>query len=110
MSDDRRRGGLTSGDFYKIGFIIGMLGLGGASSGCYVASMVYGDYNAPEVMVLRKFRDEVLVKNFFGRVFIRLYYLVSPVFVKIAEKIPFLKKISKKMIDKLVLFLEKKQA
>ena len=26
--------------------------------GCYIATMVYGDYNHPQVLVLRRFRDE----------------------------------------------------
>jgi hypothetical protein len=34
---------------------------------CYIATAVYGDYNAPEVIVLRKFRDERLSKSFLGR-------------------------------------------
>jgi hypothetical protein len=33
------------------------------SGGCYIATMVYGDYNHPQVMVLRDFRDEVLLHS-----------------------------------------------
>jgi hypothetical protein len=40
--------------------------------------MAYGDYNHPQVMELRKFRDEFLRKTFFGRYFIKVYYKYSP--------------------------------
>lgn len=52
------------------------------SAGCYVATAVYGSYDAPEVQLLRKFRDETLMPNCFGRGFVRFYYVFSPVLVK----------------------------
>lgn len=48
------------------------------SGGCYIATAVYGSYEAPEVIVLRKFRDEVLLKSIIGRIFVVTYYAVSP--------------------------------
>lgn len=39
--------------------------------GCYIATCVYGSYDAPEVLVLRDFRDNELSKNIFGRLFIK---------------------------------------
>lgn len=47
-------------------------------SGCFIATACYGDYTAPEVLVLRGFRDEQLMVSVLGRVFIRLYYAISP--------------------------------
>jgi len=41
---------------------------------CFVASVVYGDVNSPEVQVLRNYRDDVLSQNYFGRKFIEFYY------------------------------------
>jgi hypothetical protein len=41
---------------------------------CFVATAVYGDINAPQVQVLRGFRDNVLSKNYMGRAFVRFYY------------------------------------
>lgn len=52
------------------------------SSGCYVATMVYGSYDAPEVLVLRRFRDNFLAHSVFGRAFIKWYYANSPSFVE----------------------------
>ncbi len=40
--------------------------------------MAYGDYNHENVIVLRKFRDNFLNKYFFGRIFIKVYYKLSP--------------------------------
>ena len=48
-----------------------------SSSGCYIATMVYGDYDEPQVMVLRDFRDKVLRYYVFGRLLIRFYYRYS---------------------------------
>lgn len=47
-------------------------------SGCYVATYVYGTYDCPELWMLRRWRDEKLDRRFIGRVFIRIYYRVSP--------------------------------
>ncbi len=53
------------------------------SEGCYIATMVYGDYNHPQVMVLRRYRDEYLLKSFGGRCFVKTYYYLSPKAVRI---------------------------
>ncbi|NDO91469.1 CFI-box-CTERM domain-containing protein [Cellulosimicrobium composti] len=47
-------------------------------SGCYIATAVYGSYDAPQVRVLRRFRDERLAATAPGRAFIRAYYAISP--------------------------------
>lgn len=48
------------------------------SSGCYIATMAYGDYDHPQVIILRQFRDQVLDKSAFGKWFIKTYYHYSP--------------------------------
>ncbi|MDY3908139.1 MAG: CFI-box-CTERM domain-containing protein [Eubacterium sp.] len=53
-----------------------------SGGGCYIATAVYGNYNAPEVITLRKFRDDVLLENYFGRIFVKVYYCLSPRFAK----------------------------
>ncbi len=46
--------------------------------GCFIATAVYGNELKPEVILLRQFRDEVLLQSFFGKIFVKLYYAISP--------------------------------
>lgn len=46
--------------------------------GCYIATMAYGDYDHPQVIILRRFRDERLLPTAPGRVFVKFYYWISP--------------------------------
>ena len=43
-------------------------------SACYVATAVYGGADAPQVLRLRRFRDETLHKTAWGRRFSAFYY------------------------------------
>ncbi|HBG3257135.1 TPA: hypothetical protein KP562_001318 [Clostridioides difficile] len=76
--------------------------------GCYIATAVYGSYHAPEVMILRKFRDDVLSKYLLGRIFIKVYYTLSPPvanWLKDAKKVNLL---VKNILDKFVYRLSNK--
>lgn len=53
-----------------------------ATDGCYIATMAYGNYDHPQVIELRTFRDEFLSKSYLGRNFIKLYYKYSPLLVE----------------------------
>ena len=48
------------------------------TSGCYIATCVYGSYDCPEVWTLRRFRDEKLLPTVPGRWFVKCYYKLSP--------------------------------
>jgi len=72
------------------------------SGGCYIATAVYNSYDAPEVLCLRRFRDEVLSSSILGRLLITLYYRFSP---SVAEKLKRTRLINtavRKALDKIV--------
>lgn len=46
-------------------------------SACYIATYVYGNYSAPEVFYLRKYRDETLLSMPLGKFGVKLYYSLS---------------------------------
>ncbi len=56
---------------------------GGGNSGCYIATMAYGDYDHPQVIELRRFRDEVLLKSRLGTYCVDFYYWISPKMVEV---------------------------
>lgn len=53
------------------------------TGGCYVATCVYGSYDCPEVWTLRRYRDYYLDEHILGKIFIKVYYAISPKIVKI---------------------------
>lgn len=75
-------------------------------SGCYIATAVYGDYDAPAVITLRRFRDETLVHTAGGRAFVRVYYWLSPGLSKHFEQGTMASKWGKRALDALVQKLE----
>lgn len=78
-----------------------------SSSGCcYVATCVYGSYDCPEVWTLRRYRDEKLGKTWYGRLFIRTYYAISPTIVKWFGKTKWFQRMFRKRLDKMVARLQ----
>ena len=76
------------------------------NSGCYIATMVYGDYNHPQVLVLRDFRDSFLTNFYLGRSFIKLYYQYSPGWVKALENKKTFNKIIKGILNIIINFIK----
>lgn len=76
-------------------------------SACYIATMAYGSYDAPEVMVLRRFRDEKLLTNWWGKAFVKFYYATSPHLVKLLKNVGWVNSLIRKILDKFILRLKK---
>ena len=72
------------------------------SSGCYIATMAYGDYDHPQVMILRQFRDEVLDKSALGKWFIKTYYHYSPKLVERLKNKRTLNRIIRKALNQFI--------
>lgn len=70
--------------------------------GCYVATAIYGSYDCPEVWTLRRYRDYKLAMTFWGRIFIRLYYAVSPTIVRWVGDSKWFDKIWRPWLDNMV--------
>ena len=70
--------------------------------GCYVATAVYGSYDCPQVWTLRRYRDYTLAETWFGRLFILLYYAISPTLVKWFGETQWFKNMWKPRLDRMV--------
>lgn len=76
--------------------------------GCYIATCVYGSYDCPAVWTLRRFRDSELEKSGPGRMFIRIYYAISPTLVKWFGSSQWFCTHWKKRLDGFVAYLNRK--
>jgi|GEM_PF-1748383 len=74
-------------------------------SACYIATAVYGSYDAPEVLCLRRFRDEVLSTSYLGRLFIALYYRFSPAIAERLKRTTRINIVVRKILNKIVTML-----
>lgn len=75
---------------------------GNSSSGCYIATCVYGSYDCPQVWALRRYRDNTLAETWYGRIFIRAYYAISPTLVRWFGSTMCFKKMWKGILDRMV--------
>jgi hypothetical protein len=72
------------------------------SCGCYIATSVYGSYDCPQVWILRRYRDNTLAITWYGRLFIRIYYAISPTLVKWFGNTMWFRHIWRNKLDKFV--------
>lgn len=77
-------------------------------SGCYIATSIYGSYDCPQVWTLRRFRDQTLAKTWYGRLFIKVYYTISPTLVKFFGETKTFKIFLKPKLDRMVETLQSK--
>lgn len=68
------------------------------SSGCFIATAVYGSPMAREVVILQSFRDELISKTRMGRLFIAGYYRFSPPLTQLISRSATIKKVIRKTL------------
>lgn len=78
-----------------------------SSGGCYIATMAYGNYDHPQVMVLRHFRDSYLSKREWGQKFISFYYANSPRWVETLKGHKRINSLIRKILDSFVYLWKK---
>lgn len=79
-----------------------------SNSGCYIATMAYGNYDHPQVVILRHFRDMFLSQRQWGRWFITYYYRYSPKLVERLKDHALINKFIRKVLDGFILFIKHK--
>lgn len=58
---------------------------------CFVATVAFGDPDCEELTLLRRYRDERLMRSGWGRSFARVYYRIGPRLAAFVAERPWLK-------------------
>lgn len=75
------------------------IGSGSSSSGgCFIATVAFGSPVAKDVMILKSFRDQHLIKYWIGRSFVNQYYKYSPKASEYISEKPFLKRVVRSLL------------
>lgn len=77
------------------------------NSGCFIATAVYSE-NSYQVNILKSFRDNHLMRFYLGRLFINIYYKLSPYTVNSIKKYSIISNFLKIILDIIVNSIEKR--
>ncbi|PIP91153.1 MAG: hypothetical protein COW01_05740 [Bdellovibrionales bacterium CG12_big_fil_rev_8_21_14_0_65_38_15] len=69
------------------------------AKGCYIATLCYGSLD-PRTIALRDYRDTVLSRYNLGKVFIHIYQVISPIFVRVLITFPFLNRFFEPLLSR----------
>lgn len=78
------------------------------SDNCYIATLVYEDIRHPRIDLLRNYRDKTLKKYVLGRMFVKIYYSISPMLVEFLRPYSLPQKIVRKILNGLTNKMMKK--
>lgn len=78
------------------------------SSGCFIATTVYGYYDHPNVLLLGKFRDKYLLRKKLGKFFVITYYKIGPIFSHLIKDKTKTKNFIRNLLDMFVIKIDKK--
>lgn len=80
---------------------------GPEKSACFIAEAAYGSALAPELFVLRRFRDRTLKSMAIGKLFIFGYYLISPPIAIMIRKHDLLRHVTRCLLRNVVDYLKR---
>ncbi|MCM8769662.1 MAG: hypothetical protein NC911_08370 [Candidatus Omnitrophica bacterium] len=83
-----RWGNVTGYDYFSLG---APRPVGSSGGGCFIATAAFGSPLAKQINLLRRFRDEILLENLFGKKFVSWYYRHGPAAAGYLEHHPLLK-------------------
>lgn len=75
-----------------------------SGGGCFIATAACEAANSPEVLYLSAFRDDVLQKSMFGRMFVRWYYRLSPYLAGFISKFRILQTFARIVVIRPIIF------
>jgi len=74
---------------------------------CFIATSAMGSYDHPEVIELRRFRDEWILRKNWGEQFVNWYYHYGAIAAKVIDKNNLLKRLSFLFIVKPLVYLSR---
>jgi len=85
-------------------------GIGGTAStssggGCFIATACFGSPLSKYVIILEKFRDNYLIKNKFGKIFVKWYYKYGKLGAMFIENYKLAKLATRTMLYPIILFV-----
>jgi len=80
----------------------------GGFPGCFIATAACG-VNSEEVVVLRRFRDDVLLESRLGHILVKVYYNVSPFFASLIECSPTARMLARDLLTRPIAGLIKRK-
>jgi len=78
------------------------IGEAGGGGSCFIATASYSSPMAEEIIVLKRFRDDILMKTTPGKGFVNLYYAISPPIADFIRNKPGLKAMVREVLKPLV--------